>query len=93
MLGYSYGLARCESADGHITLGARSLLFVFLDYLTFFASRCILSRPTSHIFAFSAGFVLGYCIVSSSPSVIRAGSSFTQLPLLRCNRFWHTVGL
>ena len=42
-----YGLAGCESADGHITLGARSLLFVFLDYLTF-----LLPGPFSHILHF-----------------------------------------
>ena len=40
-----YGLTGCKSADGHITLGARSLLFVLLDYLTFLLpgpSSCVL---------------------------------------------------
>jgi hypothetical protein len=39
-----YGLTGCESLTVN-NLGARSLLFVFLDYLTF-CFQSILSRPT-----------------------------------------------
>ena len=57
-----YGLAGCESADSHITLGARSLLFVFLDYLTFCLQVHPLASYISHFCFFCGvrGWIL-YC--------------------------------